>query len=87
MKSKLWLVVLLALLALVGGYSVRADEAKDASDQGEVIGLSVEGRPIRCQVYGDGPDVIWYIATIHGNEAAGTPLMAEFVDWLKKNPD
>jgi protein MpaA len=50
------------------------------------VGQSVDGRPIECQVYGDGDDVIWIIATIHGNEAAGTPLVAKFVEWLKANP-
>jgi hypothetical protein len=29
-----------------------------------------------CNVYGAGDDVFWLIATIHGNEAAGTPLVA-----------
>jgi len=77
----------LGLLALAGACQVRGDETPQASDQGEVIGLSLEGRPIRCQVFGDGPDCIWYIATIHGNEAAGTPLMAKFVEWLKAHPE
>ena len=30
-----------------------------------------------CQVFGDGEDVLWILATIHGNEAAGTPLVGE----------
>jgi protein MpaA len=53
----------------------------------EEVGQSVGGRAIECQVYGDGDDVIWIIATIHGNEAAGTPLLAKFVEWLKANPN
>lgn len=40
-----------------------------------VIGKSVEGRDIACSVYGDGEDVVLVIATIHGNESAGTPIV------------
>jgi protein MpaA len=52
----------------------------------EVVGKSLDGRPIECRVYGEGDDVFWLIATIHGNEAAGTPLVAKFEEWLKSNP-
>ena len=52
-----------------------------------VVGKSLEGRPIECQVFGDGDDVFWLIATIHGNEAAGTPLVAEFAKWLREHPE
>ena len=38
-------------------------------------GFSVEGRPIPYQVLGHGRDTILIIATIHGNEEAGTPLL------------
>lgn len=52
-----------------------------------VAGRSFEGRPIECIVLGDGPDVFLLIATIHGNEAAGTPLVAEFQKWLIEHPE
>lgn len=51
-----------------------------------VAGQSVDGRPIHCEVYGNGPDVLMVIATIHGNEAAGTPLVAKFAEWLVAHP-
>lgn len=51
-----------------------------------VAGKSVGGRPIDCEVYGDGPDVLMVIATIHGSEPAGTPLVAEFAKWLVAHP-
>ncbi len=51
-----------------------------------VVGQTVEGRPIHCRVYGEGDDVFLLIATIHGNEASGTPLVAKFVEWLEANP-
>jgi len=63
----------------VGGLKVQASETN-------VIGRSVEGRPIEYQVYGEGEDVLLVIATIHGNEAAGTPLVAAFGEWLTENP-
>jgi protein MpaA len=56
-----------------------------AADE-QVIGRSAEGREIHCKVYGTGPDVLMVIATIHGNEAAGTPLVAAFGEWLSAHP-
>lgn len=41
----------------------------------EIIGNSVQGRPIDCWTLGDGPDATLIIATIHGDEPAGTPLV------------
>jgi hypothetical protein len=40
-----------------------------------MLGRSVQGRPIMAQVLGDGADTTLFLATIHGNEPAGTPLM------------
>ncbi len=50
------------------------------------IGRSVEGRPIECEIFGDGPEVILIIATIHGDEPAGTPLVRELSDHLRNHP-
>jgi protein MpaA len=60
-----------------------SDELPNAT----VMGLSLEGRPIHAQVFGEGEDVLWILATIHGNEGAGTPLVAEFVKWLQAHPE
>lgn len=54
--------------------------------QKEVVGRSLDGRLIECLTYGDGPDVFWLIATIHGNEVAGTPLTQQFIQWIESNP-
>lgn len=59
----------------------------ESNSQESVLGRSVEGKPIHCQVYGTGSDVFMVIATIHGNESAGTPLVAAFVDWLMAHPE
>jgi protein MpaA len=74
--------VLFLMLAMVCGREALAEVKIET----QIVGKSLEGRPIECQVLGDGEDVFWFIATIHGNEAAGTPLAAKFVEWLKANP-
>ncbi len=50
-------------------------------------GFSVENREIKYSVLGNGPDVIFIIATIHGNESAGTPIARRMTRLLKKNED
>lgn len=72
--------------------SSRADEPTTSSNETfpvekYVAGRSVENRPIHCEVYGNGPDVLMIIATIHGNESAGTPLVAKFAEWLIAHPE
>ena len=52
-----------------------------------VLGRSVRGRPILAQVLGDGSDTTLFIATIHGNEPAGTPLMHALAEHLTDNPE
>jgi len=47
-----------------------------------VVGVSVENRLIETIVLGHGPDTILIIATIHGNEPAGTALVERLVDHL-----
>ncbi|MGD9634530.1 MAG: DUF2817 domain-containing protein [Pirellulales bacterium] len=63
--------------------------AADASVPVEkyIAGRTVENREIHCEVYGDGPNVLMIIATIHGNESAGTPLVAKFAEWLTAHPE
>jgi protein MpaA len=47
-----------------------------------VVGKSVEGRPINAITLGEGPRTILYLATIHGNESAGTPLVNRLIQVL-----
>lgn len=51
-----------------------------------VLGMSVEDRPIDCQRMGYGRDTVMILATIHGNEAAGTPLVRRLVQHLQDEP-
>lgn len=52
---------------------------------GLVIGKSVEGREIRCRIFGDGSDTVLILATIHGSEPAGTPLVERLAEHLQAN--
>ena len=53
----------------------------------ETIASSREGRLITCQTLGDGPRSILILATIHGNEAAGTPLLERLGEYLGDHPE
>ena len=50
------------------------------------VGWSVEGRPIKCLVLGDGDDVTLILAAIHGDEPAGVPLVRALAAHLAENP-
>jgi len=52
---------------------------------GLVIGKSVQGREIRCRIFGDGAETILIMATIHGTEPAGTPLVERLAEHLQAN--
>lgn len=50
-----------------------------------VVAQSVEGRDIELIKIGDGLEVVLILASIHGNECAGTPLVERFADVLAPN--
>lgn len=50
-----------------------------------VVGTSVENRQIECVVLGEGEDVIFIIASIHGNENGGTPLVLQLTEYLHQH--
>ena len=85
------LIILFVLVANVPSNAdliFAAEESASSTRPKKIeIGKSVEGRPIECIVYGKGPDVLLVIATIHGDEDAGTPLMKPFQEWLKAHPE
>jgi protein MpaA len=51
-----------------------------------IVGTSVQRRPIMCLELGEGSDVTFIMATIHGNEAAGTPLVRRLSWYLREHP-
>jgi protein MpaA len=54
--------------------------------QQRTIGLSVQGRPLECQEFGRGDDVVLILAAIHGDEAAGMPLVRHLAEHLRTHP-
>lgn len=54
-------------------------------DRLRILGRSVQNRPITYQVLGNGPDVTFILAAIHGNEPAGVPLVRRLADHLRQN--
>jgi protein MpaA len=52
-----------------------------------IVGKSVQRRPIMCLELGAGTDVTFIMATIHGNEAAGTPLVRRLSWYLREHPE
>lgn len=51
-----------------------------------VLGRSVQGRPIELLSFGDGPDCVLIMASIHGDEDAGTPLLHRMAQHLRHQP-
>jgi len=54
--------------------------------QYRIVGTSVQRLPILSFVLGQGPDVTFILATIHGNEPAGTPLVRRLGKYLQQRP-
>jgi len=51
-----------------------------------IVGTSVQRLPILSFVLGQGPDVTFILAAIHGNEPAGTPLVRRLGKYLQQRP-
>jgi protein MpaA len=52
----------------------------------QTIATSVEGRPIEAQSMGQRGPIVLFIASIHGDEPAGTPLLQRLRTELSANP-
>jgi protein MpaA len=61
-------------------------EAQLPPAQVRVGGRSLQNRMVLYDILGYGQDVTLIIATIHGNEDAGTPLVRRLAQHLKSNP-
>jgi len=51
------------------------------------LGVSVTGRPIYGEFLGSGPKVLLMVASVHGNEWVGTPLLQYLQQYLKQHPE
>jgi protein MpaA len=54
--------------------------------QYRIVGTSVQRLPILSFELGQGPDVTFILATIHGNEPGGTPLVRQLGKYLQQQP-
>ena len=52
-----------------------------------VFGRSVAGRDLAGEIYGSGEQTIFILASIHGNEAVGTPLLRKLGDYFVAHPE
>jgi len=86
------LLALLLALVLVGCRSPQpqkpritpVDHLTPLSPHEFLLGYSVENRPINYLLLGFDPDVCLLMASIHGNEQAGTPLLLQLIEHLKQ---
>ena len=53
----------------------------------EKIGYSLHGRPLVVETWGDGPSHYFMVASIHGNESRGTPLLIQLQWFLYQHPE
>ncbi|HWL93930.1 MAG TPA: M14 family zinc carboxypeptidase [Phycisphaerae bacterium] len=92
-----WLRPLIGAITVLGLLSVVStsciDHQRGISDRADVTpvrrtaGRSVQGRPIEYVTFGRGKDVVLILATIHGDEDAGTPLLHELERRLETRGD
>ena len=75
-----------AIAFLAGCQSSKGELINEFSLKQYAIGRSVEQRPIDYSVIGRGGDTVLIIASIHGNESAGTPMLNHFISHLANNP-
>jgi murein peptide amidase A len=90
MCKQAWLIGV-ALVLLVGCQSGQTGVSSDAvlgrpAYLAGVGGWSVDHRPLMYRVYGNGEDVVLLMAGIHGNEAAGVPILEQLGRELMDNP-
>jgi protein MpaA len=81
------LFILLFSLVLVGCNGSAGKVKLGSSGRYYIAGRSVEGRDIWCIVFGSGEDVTFVLASLHGDECAGTPLVRRLAGYLEDNPE
>ena len=86
--------ILLTVLILTGCYKttefpelVPSDSTTLIPPQKQIAGKSVEGRPIMYSGLGQGSDVTFIMAAIHGDEPAGTSLVNYLLEYLNRHPE
>jgi protein MpaA len=64
-----------------------AEDAAPAATSSSVVGRSLEGHPIEYRRWGRERPRVMFIATIHGDEPAGTPLLKRLERALDERPE
>ncbi len=72
--------------AVAPGQRPVAAETAGVSTNWSVAGTSVQGRPLHHATFGNGETTVLVLASIHGDEAAGTPLVLELCRRLEEDP-
>ncbi len=85
MRLMVFLAALIGAAVLGGCGGGVKSPACGMVEQRQVAGRSVQGRDIEVLTFGSGDRSILFIASIHGSERAGTPLMEKFADYLRDN--
>ena len=78
------LVPLMLLIQYIAQIPVISDEINHSIVD---IGLSQQGRSIKVERFGTGPESIVIIASIHGTEVVGTSLCNQLVDAFMVHPE
>ena len=50
-----------------------------------IVGQSVQNRAMLCLEMGEGSDITFIMASIHGDEHAGTPLVRHLASYLRQH--
>ena len=92
LHQKLLIVLIPAAVILISGCQPRLKDRyapqilTPQQARVETLGYSIQGRSIELITMGKGPIKTLIIATIHGNEDVGTPLVSELVEKLRQQP-
>jgi protein MpaA len=86
--ARFWILLLVGT-AMAGCKTTerRAGELGVVETTKITVGRSLENRPIEARILGRGADVVLIIASIHGNEKAGTPLVNRLQTHLLAHPE
>lgn len=85
-----YFAVILAILFLSGCGSpntrtVSLDNCLEIRCTYHSAGKTVDGRSINYNILGSGEETVFIMSTIHGDEPAGTQLVLQLEDYLKRN--
>ena len=86
--ARFWVFTVIAIgVAGCRSAEKRAGEISPVEVSRLTAGRSLENRPIEAVILGRGSDVVLILASIHGNEKAGTPLVNRLQTHLLAHPE